>query len=120
MFSERLPLVDGLTSVRVQAAVAEYGSVRAVMLALLALAAVALVADYAHMLYMRSQMPPGPFPWPIVGNTFSLPERKPWIYFEELSNRYNTPLITFWIGRYVLFCLLLGGSGSATHESERR
>ena len=43
--------------------------------------------------------PPGPLPFPIVGNTFQLPDNKPWIYFEELSKRYNTPLITFWIGR---------------------
>lgn len=70
-----------------------------VSLGLLAIVAVVVAADYAHMLYLRSRMPPGPFPLPIVGNTFSLPENKPWIYFEQLSKRYNTPLITFWIGR---------------------
>lgn len=43
--------------------------------------------------------PPGPFPLPIVGNTFSLPDVKPWIYFEELSKKLNSPVITFWIGR---------------------
>jgi len=43
--------------------------------------------------------PPGPFPYPIIGNTFQLPESKPWIYFEELSKKYNSPLITYWIGR---------------------
>ncbi|RDL29910.1 putative cytochrome P450 [Venustampulla echinocandica] len=26
-------------------------------------------------------------------------DTKPWIYFEELSKKYDTPLITFWIGR---------------------
>lgn len=36
-----------------------------------------------------------------MGNTFLLPENKPWIYFEELSKRYNAPIITFWIGRWV-------------------
>jgi hypothetical protein len=45
------------------------------------------------------KQPPGPFPLPIIGNTFSLPETKPWIYFEELAKKYNTPLLTFWIGR---------------------
>jgi hypothetical protein len=43
--------------------------------------------------------PPGPWPFPIVGNTYSLPDNKPWIYFEELSKKYNAPVITFWIGR---------------------
>ncbi|OJD30471.1 cytochrome p450 [Diplodia corticola] len=58
-----------------------------------------LLVDYAHMLYLRSKMPPGPFPWPIVGNTFQLPDSKPWIYFEQLSRRYESPLLTYWIGR---------------------
>lgn len=66
----------------------------------LALALTAIIIDYGYMLWLRSKMPPGPFPWPIIGNTFSLPENKPWIYFEELSKKYETPLITFWIGRY--------------------
>ncbi|KAH7379152.1 cytochrome P450 [Phaeosphaeria sp. MPI-PUGE-AT-0046c] len=59
----------------------------------------ALIADYAWMLYMRWKMPPGPFPWPICGNTFSLPNDKPWYYFEQLSKDFNSPLITFWLGR---------------------
>ncbi|KAL6166494.1 hypothetical protein ACJQWK_07845 [Exserohilum turcicum] len=68
-------------------------------LAVLATAALGVLADYAWMLYMRSKMPPGPFPYPIVGNTFQLPDNKPWIYFEELSKKFNSPLITYWIGR---------------------
>ncbi|KNG45430.1 cytochrome p450 [Stemphylium lycopersici] len=62
-------------------------------------ATLVVLADYVWMLYTRSKMPPGPFPYPIVGNTFQLPDNKPWIYFETLSKRYNTPLITYWIGR---------------------
>lgn len=69
------------------------------LLGLSALAFAILVVDYGRMLYLRSRMPPGPFPWPIVGNTYSLPKNKPWIYFEELSQYYEVPLITFWIGR---------------------
>ncbi|PSN70691.1 cytochrome P450 [Corynespora cassiicola Philippines] len=60
---------------------------------------VALVADYSWMLYRRWRMPPGPFPWPIIGNTFSLPDTKPWYHFEQLSKDYDSPVITFWIGR---------------------
>ena len=67
--------------------------------ALATIATVGLVIDYARMLNLRRKMPPGPFPWPIVGNTFMLPDVKPWFYFEELSKKYNAPLITFWIGR---------------------
>jgi hypothetical protein len=81
------------------------------------LALLALVADYVWMLYMRWRMvrsfpshhqpaltqakPPGPFPWPICGNTFSLPHHKPWYYFEQLSKDFNSPVITFWVGRFV-------------------
>ncbi|KAK5635859.1 hypothetical protein RRF57_011572 [Xylaria bambusicola] len=63
--------------------------------------ALPLVVDYAYMLHMRSKLPPGPFPWPIVGNTFMLPDNKPWIWFEELSKVYDAQLITIWIGRYL-------------------
>ncbi|KAK3381042.1 cytochrome P450 [Podospora didyma] len=96
MISERL--LDYLALVKVQTAVGDFGTAN-VLLAVLAIVATAVAADYAHMLYMRSRMPPGPFPLPIIGNTFLLPDHKPWIYFEELSKKYKTPLITFWIGR---------------------
>ena len=76
---------------------------------ILSLAVTAIAIDYGYMLYLRSRMPPGPFPFPIIGNTFSLPNNKPWIYFEELSKKYNAPLITFWIGRSV-FTLSEGSS----------
>ncbi len=98
MLSERL--LDSLALLKLQAAVADAGLLN-VALGLLAVVATVIAADYAHMLYLRSKMPPGPFPLPIIGNTFSLPDNKPWIYFEELSKKYNTPLITFWIGRFV-------------------
>ncbi|AEO55767.1 hypothetical protein MYCTH_2116457 [Thermothelomyces thermophilus ATCC 42464] len=96
MLSEKL--IDSFTLFKLQSAIADAGLFN-VALALLAVVATAIAADYAHMLYLRSKMPPGPFPWPIVGNTFTLPDTKPWLYFEELSKKYNTPLITFWIGR---------------------
>jgi len=70
-----------------------------VLYAIAAIASVALIVDYARMLNLRRKMPPGPFPLPIVGNTFMLPDVKPWFYFEDLSKKYNAPMITFWIGR---------------------
>ncbi|ERT02455.1 cytochrome P450 monooxygenase [Sporothrix schenckii 1099-18] len=87
-----------LSLVRLQQMLVEFG-VTNVLLAVVSVAVAVLVADYARMLYLRARMPPGPFPLPIVGNTFLLPENKPWIYFEALSERYQAPLITFWIGR---------------------
>lgn len=96
MLSERL--LETMSLVRLQAAITD-AELLNIALGLLVIVAIAATADYAYMLYLRSRMPPGPFPLPIIGNTFSLPENKPWIYFEQLSKKYNTPLITFWIGR---------------------
>lgn len=91
-------LLDSFAKAKLQTIIADAGVV-SIGLSLLAIVATAIAADYAYMLFLRSRMPPGPFPLPIVGNTFLLPDNKPWIYFEELSKKYNTPLITFWIGR---------------------
>ncbi|OJJ55206.1 hypothetical protein ASPSYDRAFT_1160562 [Aspergillus sydowii CBS 593.65] len=66
---------------------------------ILALLALALIIDYGYMLYLHFQMPPGPLPLPLIGNTHLLPASKPWLYFEALSKRYNTPILTFWTGR---------------------
>ncbi|KAE9365030.1 putative cytochrome P450 [Stipitochalara longipes BDJ] len=83
---------------QIQAALSERG-LSTILLTLLSIGVLIIAADYAHMIYLHFKMPPGPWPLPIVGNTYSLPDNKPWIYFEELSKRYNAPVITFWIGR---------------------
>lgn len=70
-----------------------------VLLMSLGVGIAALLIDYARMLALAKKMPPGLMPLPIIGNTHLLPENKPWIYFEELSKRLKSPVITFWIGR---------------------
>ncbi|KAF2652764.1 cytochrome P450 [Lophiostoma macrostomum CBS 122681] len=81
-----------------QHGISKFGAAN-VALAVFVTAALGVLADYGWMLYLRSKMPPGPFPFPIIGNTYYLPDNKPWVYFEQLSRKYDTPLITFWIGR---------------------
>ena len=80
-------------------AISEALSLRYIALAILILLPTAIIIDYARVLLLRRKLPPGPLPWPIVGNTFQLPPNKPWIYFEEISKRLNAPVITYWIGR---------------------
>ncbi|KAK1010577.1 hypothetical protein LTR91_002412 [Friedmanniomyces endolithicus] len=72
---------------------------RLVLLILGASGFAALLFDYARMLRLHRRMPPGPMPWPIIGNTHLLPKVKPWYYFEQLSKDFHSPVITFWIGR---------------------
>ncbi|KAF2787546.1 cytochrome P450 [Melanomma pulvis-pyrius CBS 109.77] len=91
-------LFEALPLHYVQHGISKFGAGN-ILLALFVIAAIGVLTDYAWMLYLRSKMPPGPLPLPIVGNTYQLPDNKPWIYFEELSKKYNTPLITYWIGR---------------------
>jgi hypothetical protein len=101
MFADRA-LLETYALLKAQAAGTKLDA-PTVLWALLAVAVTALVVDYARMLHLRSRMPPGPFPLPIVGNTLSLPKKKPWILFEEISKKLNSPVITFWIGRYVFY-----------------
>jgi hypothetical protein len=54
---------------------------------------------YLHMLRQRATLPPGPFPWPIVGNTLQLQRSKPWLQFKAWSRANNNGLLTIWIGR---------------------
>jgi hypothetical protein len=64
---------------------------------LLAIGAVAV--DYARMLYRRRSLPPGPMPWPLFGNHFQTPKDRPWLEWEQWSNRYGSTMLTLWVGR---------------------
>ncbi|ETN38728.1 uncharacterized protein HMPREF1541_06766 [Cyphellophora europaea CBS 101466] len=55
--------------------------------------------DYASMLNRRRKLPPGPFPWPLVGNHFQLPKSRPWIAWEDWAKHYDSPMMTIWVGR---------------------
>jgi len=66
----------------------------------LSVAVIALLVDYGSILWQRRKLPPGPFPWPIVGNHFQTPNKRPWIEWEKWTEYYNSPMLTLWIGRH--------------------
>jgi cytochrome P450 len=53
-----------------------------------------LIQDF--ILYIR--LPPGPIPFPFIGNKLQIPASSPWIQFESWSHIYG-PIYTLWIGR---------------------
>lgn len=57
-----------------------------------------ILVGYAVVLNQRRKLPPGPFPWPLVGNHFQIKLPRPWIYMSDLSKEYNSPMITIWHG----------------------
>ncbi|EJT98951.1 cytochrome P450 [Dacryopinax primogenitus] len=90
--------IDLLALVGLQRAIRDVGTFQVVG-ALVLLAAVGVFVDWLWMYQLHKKMPPGPMPWPIIGNTYQLPDEKPWILFEELAKKYKTQVLTFWIGR---------------------
>lgn len=69
------------------------------LIATLLLGVGAVLVDYARMLVRRRKLPPGPFPWPLVGNHFQIPKERPWIDWEQWAKHYDNPLMTIWVGR---------------------
>jgi hypothetical protein len=71
-----------------------------VLLVAIGFLAVGLLIDWTRMLRMRRKLPPGPFPFPLVGNHFQTPGYKPWITWEKWANYYGCNMLTIWIGRH--------------------
>ncbi|KAH9900103.1 cytochrome P450 [Xylariomycetidae sp. FL2044] len=64
-----------------------------------------IIVAYARVLRQRRKLPPGPFPLPIFGNYFQVPTYKPWVTWEQMSKKYDNPMITIWNGhRPVIMC----------------
>lgn len=51
-----------------------------------------------HDVILWKRMPPGPTPLPFIGNKLDVPEKYPWIQFQEWSRKYG-PIYTLWFGR---------------------
>ena len=78
---------------------------RLVVIGAIALPVLFVLADYIRVLRLRQKLPPGPFPWPLVGNFFQIPKLKPWLELEKWSEHYKDPMFTIWQGhRPTIMC----------------
>ncbi|OAG34303.1 hypothetical protein AYO21_11550 [Fonsecaea monophora] len=82
-----------------------YSLLRAAVIGVISLPVIFILVDYIRVLRLRRKLPPGPFPWPLVGNFYQIPKVKPWIDFEKWSEYYKDPMITIWQGhRPTIMC----------------
>ncbi|EXJ63763.1 hypothetical protein A1O7_00098 [Cladophialophora yegresii CBS 114405] len=82
-----------------------YTLIGAILIGVLAVPVLLVLVDYVRVLRIRQRLPPGPFPFPLVGNFFQIPKHKPWIEFEQWSKHYNNPMFTIWQGhRPTIMC----------------
>jgi hypothetical protein len=65
----------------------------------------------------RLPLPPGPKPWPIIGNLLDLPKDKAWITYQSWSQQYGDVIYLNALGQKMVIL----GSAEATNELfERR
>ncbi|KAI1624415.1 cytochrome P450 [Exophiala viscosa] len=77
-----------------------------------------VVVDYVRMLQQRRKLPPGPFPFPLIGNHLAIPKVKPWLAWEKWAAHYNDPLLTLWVGRKPT--IIVNDAWSASDLLEKR
>jgi hypothetical protein len=53
------------------------------------LVALGLSWTYLSNKHSRRRLPPGPKPWPILGNLFDLPKSFPWAQYKKWADKYG-------------------------------
>ncbi|KAB1221264.1 Cytochrome P450 76A2 [Morella rubra] len=75
----------------------EYEALGLILVILLWVAWLMIVESRRRRAKNQGQLPPGPIPWPVVGNLFQLGPAAPHKTFADLARKHG-PIMTIWLG----------------------
>nr|XP_016485314.1 PREDICTED: (S)-N-methylcoclaurine 3'-hydroxylase isozyme 1-like [Nicotiana tabacum] len=75
---------------------------------------------YLHSKISRLSLPPGPFPWPLVGNLFQVGKRRPYATLAKLARGHGPDLVSIRFGTRLVVVASCPAAAAAVFKTHDR